>query len=166
MQNYPPDILNETRIRTVEPAHISDLIRIGVETNLSQWSAQNYLDELKNGSSIMFRLEVDNNETVGFIVGRTVPSEVENALDAEIYNIAVLPPFERKGFGQLLLNCFTETCSAAIVASIWLEVRESNGKAIRFYERNGFERVQTRRHFYENPREHAILMKRSMQQPV
>jgi ribosomal protein S18 acetylase RimI-like enzyme len=38
-------------------------------------------------------------------------------------------------------------------------VRESNRKAIAFYEKNGFESVQTRRHFYNDPREHAILMK-------
>jgi ribosomal-protein-alanine N-acetyltransferase len=42
---------------------------------------------------------------------------------------------------------------------VWLEVRESNHKAIAFYVKNGFEQVQTRPNFYENPREAALLMR-------
>ena len=149
-----------TRIRPVEASRIADLVRIADETNLSPWSAQNYLDELKNPDGIMLRLVADDNSTLGFVVGRIVTGgKIETQLDAEIYNIAVTCDDQGKGHGQTLFDAFIASCGQRNVMQIWLEVRQSNHKAIGFYERNGFKLVQTRNHFYENPREHALLMK-------
>ena len=148
------------RIRPVEASHIADLIRIAAETNLSAWTAQNYLDELQITDSIMLRLESGTNETVGFIVGRIVPGGIiEAEIDSEIYNVAIVESEQKKGLGQRLFDAFVVKCREIGVGNIWLEVRASNQKAIRFYEQNGFERVQSRNNFYEHPREHALLMK-------
>lgn len=149
-----------TFIRPVRPSHIADLMRIAEETHLSFWSAQNYLDELKNGDGILMRLKSDSNATIGFVVGRIVLGGLADIeMDAEIYNIAVIPSEQNKGYGQMLFDAFAAVCRERNVRKIWLEVRESNAPAIRFYEKNGFKRVQTRNHFYDNPREHALLMK-------
>ena len=151
---------NAPRIRPIEAAHIADLIRIAEETNLSHWSAQSYLDEMKNPDAIMLRLDAGDNSTIGFIVGRFVlGGEIEIVTDAEIYNIAITEREQRKGLGKLLFNAFASVCREKKAANIWLEVRESNDKAIAFYKQSGFEHVQTRPSFYENPREHALLMK-------
>lgn len=148
------------RIGLIRASHIADLISIGEETNLSQWTASNYLEELKNPRAIMRRLAGDDNSTLGFVVGRLVTgNEVETRPDAEIYNIAVRLDQQGQGYGQQLFEVFAKTCRETLVTSIWLEVRESNQKAIRFYEKNGFMRVQTRSSFYENPRENALLMR-------
>ena len=156
----PENPMPEPRIRTVEASHITDLMRIGAETNLSHWSAQSYLEEMKNPDAIMLRLVTEDNDTIGFVVGRIVlGGTVETQYEAEIYNIAVTEGEHGRGRGQLLFNAFHSACLEKNAVNIWLEVRESNHKAIAFYERNGFEPVQTRRSFYENPREHAILMK-------
>ena len=157
-----PEIENpcDLRIRVVEAAHIADLMRIAEETNLSHWSAQNYLEEIKNADAIMLRLVSEDSSTIGFVVGRfVIGGEIEAIVDAEIYNIAVTNHEQQKGFGQLLFNAFTTVCRKKKAVNIWLEVRESNEKAIAFYEKNGFARVQTRPSFYDNPREHALLMK-------
>ena len=155
---------DDPRLKQVEAAHIGDLIRIGEETNLSPWSAQSYLEEMKNENSIMLRLVDEDNTIVGFIVGRIVAAgSMEKHVDAEIYNIAVIDSQQRTGCGQTLFDAFKVICSKRNAANIWLEVRESNEKAIKFYERNGFTRVQTRNHFYENPREHAILMRLNLE---
>ena len=148
------------RIRAVEASHIGDLIRIADETNLSTWTAQNYLDELQIPESIMLRLESGGNETIGFIVGRIVQGgTVDLELDSEIYNVAVVENEQKKGLGQRLFDGFADKCIELNIGNIWLEVRASNQKAIRFYEQNGFEHIQSRNNFYENPREHALLMK-------
>ena len=148
------------RIRTIDASHIGNLIRIAESANLSHWSAQSYLEELKNPASVMLRLESDANSTIGFIVGRTISAGVDSSTtDAEIYNVAVVESEQQKGYGQLLLDSFVGNCQDRGVVHVWLEVRESNQKAIRFYERSGFIRVQTRNHFYNDPREHALLMK-------
>ena len=156
--------MNETlRIRPAEASHIGDFIRIGSETNLSPWSAESYLAEMKNPDAVMLRLIAEGNATIGFIVGRFVKGgEIEAATDAEIYNIAVIEAEQRKGRGQLLFDAFISICREKQTANIWLEVRESNKRAIKFYEKNGFEPIQTRNHFYDNPREHAVLMRLSL----
>jgi ribosomal-protein-alanine N-acetyltransferase len=144
----------------VESSHIRELIRIGEETRLSPWSAQGYLDELKNPAAIMLRLVDSENSIIGFVVGRLILGGViETHLDAEIYNIAVTEQCQRKGCGQRLFDEFVLRCRENKVASIWLEARESNQKAIKFYEKNGFEQVHTRPSFYSQPRENAIVMR-------
>lgn len=149
------------RIGPVRASHVRDLIRLGEETDLSPWTANNYLDELQNPNAIMLRLaDDDDNSTCGFIVGRRVTgSERLGRPDAEIYNIAVRPVRQRQGHGQKLFDGFADAARKMLVANIWLEVRESNLRAIRFYEKNGFNYVQSRPSFYENPRENALLMK-------
>ena len=148
------------RIRRVEASRIGDLIRIGEETKLSPWTANSYVEELKNPNAIILRLAGEDNSTLGFIVGRMVPGgEIEMRLDAEIYNIAVGEEHQRRGYGQQLFDAFAGICHERRSSNIWLEVRESNQKALRFYEKNGFERVQSRSDFYDNPREHALLMR-------
>ncbi len=151
---------DEPRICDVDAIHIHDLIQIADATNLSPWSANCYLDELKNTDSIMLRLVSGDNTIIGFIVGRIIDGgEIEARCDAEIYNIAVVETERHNGRGQSLLDAFLTACESRAVVNIWLEVRESNSTAIRFYERNGFVRVQTRKHFYSDPREHALLMR-------
>ncbi|MBV9240368.1 MAG: ribosomal protein S18-alanine N-acetyltransferase [Acidobacteria bacterium] len=153
------------RICSVERSHIADLIQIGEAANLSPWSAQSYVEEMKNPNSIMLRLVTDENETIGFVVGRLVAGgEIDVRTDAEIYNIAVKEALQGRGAGQKLLNAFVGRVSDAGAQKVWLEVRESNRKAIDFYKKNGFEAVQTRPHFYTNPRENAILMSLRLRQ--
>lgn len=153
----------ECRVRPVDSSHIGDLIRIAEETNLSPWSAQSYLEEMKNPDAVLLRLESDDNRTIGFIVGRVILGGlIETQTDAEIYNIAVIQSLQEKGFGQTLLNAFLDRCRERSTVYVWLEVRESNASAIRFYERNGFERVQTRNHFYTDPVENALMMRKHL----
>ena len=148
------------RIRSVEVAHIGALIVLADATNLSPWSAESYLAELKEPRSIILRIESDENATVGFVVGRIVPAaDDENVVDADIYNIAVDAEFQNSGNGQILIDEFLKRCHDSQVRSVWLEVRESNSTAIKFYSRNGFFAVTTRRHFYTDPPEHALLMR-------
>ncbi len=148
------------RIKKIEKSNIADLIRIAEKVNLSHWSADSYIEEMKNPASIMFRLEGEANETIGFIVGRMIEGgTLEPVPEAEIYNIAVIETAQNGGLGQVLFDHFLNVVRQNNGKSIWLEVRESNEKAIGFYRKNGFEKVQTRNHFYENPREHALLMR-------
>lgn len=152
--------MSEPQIRPIESSHIAELIRIADETNLNHWSAAGYLEELKNQNSIMLRLADDENQTIGFVVGRIVAStDDDSSVDAEIYNIGVTGPLLGRGLGQLLLDSFVEKCRDAGVRAIWLEVRCSNVRAIRIYERNGFENVSIRRDLYKDPREDGILMR-------
>jgi len=152
------------RIRRIDISHIADLIRIAEETNLNRWTAQHYLDELKNPFSMMFRLEAEDTSTIGFVVGRIVAGSTEDAPDAEIYNIGVSPAFQRSGFGQTLLDAFFAACHQKNVRSVWLEVRELNQPAVNLYLKNGFVPITVRKDYYSEPRDNGILMSCLMEQ--
>ena len=107
MSRTAPEQCEESRIRPVDPLHVADLIRIGEETNLSPWSAQSYLEEMKNPHAILLRMVNDRQPNIGFVVGRLVMAgDTESATDAEVYNIAVVSTEQRRGCGQSLFEAF------------------------------------------------------------
>jgi [ribosomal protein S18]-alanine N-acetyltransferase len=166
-RDYRRDIQFEDeliRARAIENSDIAELIRLGEETGLSQWTANCYLEELKNIASIMLRLIDDENRLIGFVVGRLVPSTItDRANDAEIYNIAIRTRSQRKGRGDVIFNAFLDVCYAVKVSQVWLEVRESNEKAIGFYLNKGFAVVQKRPGFYSDPPENALVMRLTLE---
>src|SRR3982751_5364986 len=133
MSRTAPEQCQNSRIRQVDPLHVADLIRIGEETNLSPWSAQSYLEEMKNRDAIILRSVNETNQTIGFVVGRLVTAgDTVVRMDAEIYNIAVTAAEQRRGCGQSLFDAFCEECRERGVSNVWLEVRESNAPPFRF----------------------------------
>lgn len=147
------------RIRPIDPSHISQILRIAEASNLSPWSANDYLDELKRPNSILIRAEGESGQTIGFAVGRIVPAaDCGVSVDAELYNIAIDLAYRNCGSGQTLLEAFIDECRKKLARKAWLEVRKSNTAAISLYKKNGFTVVQTRKGFYNNPSEDALTM--------
>lgn len=79
--------------------------------------------------------------------------------EIEIYNIGVASNYQRNGIGKRLLSGLIEAAAQYSRTTIWLEVRESNAKAIDFYKANGFDAVFKRKNFYTHPPEDAVIMK-------
>jgi ribosomal-protein-alanine N-acetyltransferase len=75
----------------------------------------------------------------GFALGIAIAGE------AELYRMAVLPEFRRRGEGALLLSFFVDACAARACQSVFLEVRRRNNAAISLYVAAGFELVGLRR---------------------
>jgi [ribosomal protein S18]-alanine N-acetyltransferase len=93
---------------------------------------------------------------VGFLVTRElIPGNTNFKGEREILNLAVDPPWRRRGIGRALLN--HELTSAAIR---FLEVRKTNIAARSLYARMGFEEIGERVDYYQKPLESAIVMKR------
>ncbi len=79
--------------------------------------------------------------------------------EGNITNIAVLPAYRGRGIGRTLLLSLLEAAMRRGAKEIFLEVRVSNASAIRLYEAVGFDTVGTRKNFYKQPREDALIMK-------
>lgn len=77
--------------------------------------------------------------------------------DGEITNVAVDPACRRQRVGTELMNKLLETGRSMGIEAFTLEVRASNQAAIRLYESFGFLLEGTRRNFYEDPREDALI---------
>jgi ribosomal-protein-alanine N-acetyltransferase len=85
----------------------------------------------------------------GFAVWRQVAED-----ERELLNLAVDPAFRRHGIGRRLV---AELCSGQ-PGALWLEVRESNHAARKFYIRMGFQEAGGRRGYYSGSSESAIVM--------
>ena len=117
----------------------------------------------------MFLAERNRREKGEIFVARTVEHGVTGAVvgylclwligeDLHITNIAVDPARRRRGLGARLLRFAMEWARSHTAERITLEVRASNHVAQELYRRFGFRAVGTRRHYYDRPREDALIM--------
>ncbi len=97
-----------------------------------------------------------NEEIVGYCIIYYVMDE------GEIARIAVDEKVRRQGVGRGLLDLVCECCKMQNVHRLLLDVRESNEGARRFYEQYGFTVDGVRKNFYDQPKENAVLMSKSI----
>ena len=81
--------------------------------------------------------------------------------EGDICNVAVFDKFRRRGVATALIQHLVDYAVENQLSFITLEVRESNMGAQKFYETMGFETIGIRKNFYDNPKEHAILMNKT-----
>jgi ribosomal-protein-alanine N-acetyltransferase len=118
----------------------------------AQWSIQS-LRGLFTASDRAWVAECDRSNSIcGFLSARIVSDQ------AEVLNLAVSPECRRAGHAGALLREALSEFRRFHLSSIFLEVRESNLAAIRFYEQCGFAKNGMRPAYYRNPNEAAILM--------
>ena len=77
--------------------------------------------------------------------------------EMEIMNLATHPFHRRKGLGSRLLVEMLRQCRAEDVLEGFLEVRRSNKPAIDLYEKFGFIQIGTRKNYYPDNNEDALL---------
>jgi ribosomal-protein-alanine N-acetyltransferase len=120
---------------------------------IAQWSESDYDFSGKPGFAGWV---ADKNHAVaGFLVCRRVASDIE------ILNFAVRGDSRRQGAGALLLQTALDWGRGIRAEKAFLEVRESNSTALRFYERHGFRITGRRSRYYSSPSEDALLLETS-----
>ena len=80
-----------------------------------------------------------------------------------ISQIAVKKAYRKRNLGTLLLNQMLEHLNKQYpeeVETITLEVRKHNAAAIAFYEKNGFEAVLIKPHYYDNGDDAIYMIRR------
>lgn len=105
----------------------------------------------RKGDGVCFYVVEYNQKVVGYI-GRYY-----FLYEAEILNFVIDEPYQRQGLGQLLWDSMITDLKD--VKKITLEVRSSNEKAIRFYQKNGFVCVGKRVAYYQNQEDALLLLK-------
>lgn len=93
-------------------------------------------------------------ELIGFICFIMLEEEVE--LEA----IYIKEAFQRRGYGQKLIEKMIMSAIENECKYICLEVREHNGQAIEFYKKNGFHEIFNRSNYYGD--ENGIIMKKEL----
>lgn len=78
--------------------------------------------------------------------------------EAHLMNIAVTPPFQGQGLGELLLLVVLDNMRALGAATCTLEVRPSNIRAQALYKHLGFSVAGRRKRYYVDDGEDALIM--------
>ncbi|MBI2852010.1 MAG: ribosomal protein S18-alanine N-acetyltransferase [Chloroflexi bacterium] len=97
--------------------------------------------------------EAESGETVVGFAGIWVIAD-----EAHITSIAVREKFRGRGLGELLMMAIFELSRKLSAQTVTLEVRVSNTAAQNLYAKFGFYPVGTRRGYYTDNREDALLM--------
>jgi ribosomal-protein-alanine acetyltransferase len=167
-------------IRALTGADTPNILELQKTYNLSYWSSEDYQKHIEQGDTINLAA-LYKNKLIGFIISRLIISneignvqvlpgkiqkinytkftEVVSFAEAEIFNIAVHKNFRREGIGTFLIRKVIELCRELNVNSIWLEVRETNFDAVKFYQFHDFKEIYSRKNYYYSPSENATVMK-------
>jgi ribosomal-protein-alanine N-acetyltransferase len=80
------------------------------------------------------------------VIGHAIQMLVAD--EAQILNMCIHPLWQGRGFGRMLLQHLIEQARNAKLASLFLEVRQSNVAAQALYRSAGFEQIGLRRSYY------------------
>jgi [ribosomal protein S18]-alanine N-acetyltransferase len=141
-----------TTIRSLRYSDLPQVIAIERRAFPTPWSLAMFVLELSKPSGICLAVTESDR-----IAGYLVCSRYDQAW--HLMNIAVDPGARRRGLGTALLAAMIER--AGEDAAYTLEVRTSNTGAIALYERFGFRAAGTRRRYYTDTGEDAMIMWRA-----
>ena len=136
-------------ITEMQEKHLPALAELEKQCFHAPWSEKMLREELGGG---IFLVAEQDGEVQGYVGCQTVLDE------GYITNVAVSPDFRRRGAARLLIAELLARAKEKGLAFVTLEGRESNAPAIALYAGAGFAPVGTRKNFYSNPAENALLM--------
>lgn len=121
------------------------------------WSLNSYKFELEeNSASQQWVIETSTDESEWQLAAYSVVWLLGDEL--HIANLAVAPKFRRMGLGRSLLAHVLTRAAQDGLKSSTLEVRAGNKAAQDLYASFGYEIVATRKGYYKDNREDALLM--------
>jgi len=116
------------------------------------WSKDSFMSELSNELAKYFSVFNDQGDLIAYCGSWHILEE------AHVTNIAVSPKYQRKHIGEALLKTIIDECYKEMVKFITLEVRVGNSPAIALYEKYGFKSLGTRKGYYQDNNEDALIM--------
>ena len=132
-------------------SHISGIARMEAEIFSDPWSEEAIRSLLVSEFSYSF-VALRDGEPVGYFLGSCIVPE------GEVFRIAVAPDLRRRGIGYRLLSEVIRHSREDGLEFLFLEVRSQNEGARALYRTLGFTEDGTRRAYYKNPTDDAILM--------
>jgi len=142
-------------VRRMTLEDLNNVVELERKIFVDPWSRKSFEFEVSNNQFSFPLILEDQNKIVGYAVIWRIYEEFH------IANLAILPEHQGKKFGKFFLQQIlknTDECKYAI-----LEVRESNHKAIKLYEKFGFRVIMKRVKYYKNG-ETALVMQKIFNQ--
>ncbi len=138
------------KIRKILKKDIKQIVLLEEEL-LGETLGVELLENELNSNITTFYVATIGDKVVGYI-GRYAYID-----EAEILNFVVDANYQRQGIGQRLFDKIKEDLPQ--LKKITLEVKASNTKALNFYYKNGFTKIDVRKKYYKDGEDALVLMK-------
>lgn len=139
------------KILPFNESHIKEIYEIEKLSFATPWDIASLEGELNN-TFAKYYVAVSDDKVIGY-------AGIWNIIDeGHITNIAVHPDYRNLGVGNRLLDTLIKACKERNIFSLTLEVRKSNIKAQRLYEKHGFIVEGVRKKYYSDNDEDALIM--------
>ena len=142
-------------IEEMNEADIDRFAEIDQKCFTVPWSRKAFEDEFKNSIAVYFAARNDD-ECIGYAGFWNVSGE------GDITNVAVVEEHRRSGVGSMLIEAVLEKAKQLNRDIMTLEVRQSNYKAHGLYKKYGFEVIGTRKRYYSDNNEDALIMTKQL----
>jgi ribosomal-protein-alanine N-acetyltransferase len=119
------------------------------------WTRGNFSDSLRAGYDC-WRFDDERGLMIGYAVLMWTPDEVH------LLNLSLEQAAQGRRLGESCLRWLADDIQRRGASALLLEVRPSNPRAVRLYERVGMQRIGVRRGYYpyfEHQREDALVMR-------
>ena len=148
--------MKKVRIVPMAAEHLNEVAALELACFSRPWSRQMLAEELDNEcAAFLVAEDAATGEAVGY-AGLLVAAD-----EGYITNVAVFPPYRRRGVAGKLLDVFLRFARANHLAFLTLEVRPA---AIALYTRFGFREAGRRRNYYDLPKEDALILTRTFEE--
>lgn len=128
----------------IDIAHIENMVMH------NPWSLNSFTTSL-NENTFGFYLRFED-KPVAYLWAQKIGDE------AELYKIAVIESFQRRGIAEKLLNEFFKECVKENIAKVYLEVGSKNCKALNLYKKQGFTGSGRRKNYYGKGNDALLLV--------
>ena len=136
------------------PADATGIAALEEEIFSDAWSYRDIQDLICTEGGMCFTA-IDGGEVIAYVIGRLIAPE------GEIYRVAVAPHKRQRGIGYRLLDYAVKTSKGQGLERLFLEVRSRNIPARKLYTAYGFKEIGTRKNYYKDPQDDAIVMLRA-----
>lgn len=118
------------------------------------WSEKSIAETIGNNDYICLGVFDDNADNIinGYLFLK------KSFEECELVKIAINQAKQNRGLGHILLKNGIDMSLTNNCNKIFLEVRQSNQKAIKLYKKTGFMEIGKRKRFYHSPIEDAVIM--------
>ena len=141
--------------RSLGVADLDEVMAIEALAYSFPWSRGNFIDSLQAGY-VAERRDDPEGSMLGYFVAMPGIQELH------LLNLTVAPASQGRGQGHALLERVLECARQRLDTQVWLEVRQSNDRAIALYRHHAFIESSVRRAYYpgaQGPREDAVVMR-------
>ena len=145
--------MSEPGVRPLTAQDLPQVLAIEQTAYSHPWSQGHFVDALASGYHCGAWCE--HEDLRAYLVA------MPGVQETHLLNVTVAPEHQGKGLAKRLLQDWLDWSRTQGAQQLWLEVRESNARALQIYERAGFVRIHVRKDYYpldRTRREHAVVM--------